>query len=292
MTLGVVLSFFSPCEYELPKKHFASTLSWLGEYGIPVAVTQAVFNGQSPQPVPSNVRSAVFGDCDFLFYKECLWNRGSELLPECDQLLFLDSDIRLTDGWLDEVTRALTEGDVCQPFERARWLGQDGSLIAQKLACASAIESGMPPYLGEYHCGFGVGITRRAFEAIGGFYDLLAAGGGDAAFWLCMSQHPGTQEIIDMKASGDELNVACRTFAEYRARVRNAGLVVRSVRQIIALHPWHGERENRRYTTRERFFPKGQDGEPLVFRRRDGLLKFSGPAPLARLYFEGRMEDG
>lgn len=292
MKLGVVLSFFSPCGYALPKRHFAATLKWLASQDVLVAVTQAVLPGKQPEPVPVPAQTAVFGDCDLMFYKECLWNRGAELLPQCDQLVFLDGDITLSDGWIGEVQRALADGDVCQPFERARWLDAAGQLIDQKFSCAAAIESGLPPYLGKYHSGFGVGITRQAFESIGGFYDLLPAGGGDAAFWLSMSGHPATQSIIDKKASGDEVNIGCRSFAEYRSRVRSAGLTVRGVKNVIALHAWHGDRANRRYTTRERFFPKGADGEPLVFRRPDGLLKFSSPAPLAQAYFTGRLEDG
>lgn len=286
------MSFFSPCGFETPKRLFADALARIVATGAIVAVTQATLPGQSPQPVPSTVRQAVYEDADVLFYKENLWNLAVEMLPDCDAFVFLDADVRLTDGWLDGVVDTLNAADVCQPFSRCRWLHRDGRLDRQMGGAAAAIAAGNAPWAHRAHPGFGIGITREAWTALGGIYERLPAGGGDLAFWLAMSSHPEAETIIRTKSSALELNVCAPSYVAYRERALSLGLSVAPVARITATHPWHGDRANRLYTTREKFFPQDGTGEPAVQRRLDGLLKYTQPAPMAREYFVVRREDG
>lgn len=290
--VGIAMAFFSPCNYQTPRTLFVEAVSRALSVGVAVAVAQATLPGQAPQPVPDCARHRVYEDADVLFYKENLWNLAVDLLPDCDAFVFLDSDIRLTDGWLAGVVDVLNESDVCQPFSRSRWLHRDGRLDKQMKSSAYAIQNGEAPWPHRYHPGFGIGITRVAYEKIDGIYERVPSGGGDMAFWLAMSQHKETETIIRSKSSLRELNVSSPSYIQWRSRVMSCGLKVSSVQNVTATHYWHGDRTNRMYTTREEFFPKHENGEPAVERRPDGLLKYTRPAPMARDYFVARQEDG
>lgn len=290
--VGIVMSFFSPCGFETPKRLFADALARVVATGAIVAVTQATLQGQSPQPVPDGVRHAVYEDADILFYKENLWNLAVDMLPDCDAFVFLDADIRLTDGWLNGVVDTLNIADVCQPFCRCRWLHRDGRIDRQMRCAAAAVAEGKGPWPHRYHPGFGIGMTRDAFDRLGGIYERMPSGGGDLAFWLAMSRHPEAETIIRSKGDGNELNVISASYAAYRENAVSLGLNIRAVPGITATHPWHGDRANRLYTARENFFPRSDSGEPAVQRREDGLLKYTQPAPMAIEYFAVRKEDG
>jgi hypothetical protein len=286
------MCFFSPCGFETPKRLFADALARIVATGAIVAVAQATLPGQSPQPVPKSVRHAVYRDCDVMFYKENLWNLAVEMLDDCQAFVFLDADVRLNDGWLNGATETLAVADVCQPFSRCRWLRRDSTLDRQMSCAAAAIADGKAPWAHRAHPGFGLGIRREAFEALGGIYERLPSGGGDLAFWLSMSNHPETEQIILAKGPARELNVTSPSYRRYRQHALSLGLRVAAVPGVTATHPWHGDRENRLYTTRETFFPRCEDGEPAVARRADGLLKYTMPAPNAIDYFAVRKEDG
>ena len=57
---SIIVCFFSPCDYKLPKENFQKCLEGLRSVDAEVVVVQAVLNGQSPQPVPDEFKSLVF----------------------------------------------------------------------------------------------------------------------------------------------------------------------------------------------------------------------------------------
>lgn len=290
--IGVVVSFFSPCDYDLPKKHLAATLEWLASARVPVAFTQATAPGQSPQPAPRWVRHKVFENAEPIFLKENLWNLGADLLQDCSELVFLDCDIHLNDGWARHTEDVLKRCDICQPFARCRWLGRDGKMIQQKHAAAKTVSLGRAPWPHRSHPGFGLALTRAAYDRLGGVYERQIAGGGDLAFWIAMSGHPETTSIIASRARADELNVRAPSFLEYRDNALAHKFRIGFVPGVTATHMWHGDADHRQYVTRERFFPRNEDMEATVARRPDGLLAYTAPYPRAQDYFDARKEDG
>ena len=290
--VGIVMSFYSPCGFETPRRLFADALARIVATGAIVAVTQATLPGQLPQPVLEGVRHAVYENADVMFYKENLWNLAVELLPDCDAFVFLDADVRLTDGWLDGVVDTLNAADVCQPFSRCRWLDRDNKLDRQMRSAAAAMGGGQAPWPSRCHPGFGLGITREAYENLGGIYERLVSGGGDMAFWLAMSRHRETAAVVQSKSSGGELNLSSPSYVAWRENAARVMPSVAAVAGVTAWHPWHGDRINRRYTERENFFPRLPCGEPAVERRPDGLLAYTLSAPHAAEYFASRREDG
>jgi hypothetical protein len=292
--LAVVVSFFSPCGYQLPKDHFASTINWLLGEGANVVVTQATLPGQDPLPVPDGVLAQrVYADADVMFAKENLWNLGASLVPEADKLVFLDADVRIDGDWLNETDSLLNETDICQPFEFCHWLDQRGRIVLTKPSVAAYISKGLAPWLGQCHVGFSWAMRRGLFEELGGFYELgVRGGGGDAAFAFSLSGLPETERIIELHANADRIGVRAPSYKAYRENALRIAPKVGVRSPGLCLHMWHGERENRQYITREQYFPVNEDGESPVYRREDGLLKWAADAPLALQYFQERKEDG
>lgn len=291
---AVIVSFFSPCEYELPKKHFAATVDWLVKSGAEVAVTQATLPGQEPQPVPESVAAhRVFENAGILWLKENLWNLGAELVPHADKLVFVDSDIFFhSKAWLSETEDLLDRVDVCQPFQTCYWLDRGGRPTLMKPSAAHFMEHGKAPWLGQCHVGFSWAMRRKTFEDLGGFYEYPRGGGGDAAFAMALARVGNVEALIRMHASARRLGANAPSFKKYRANAVRVAPSVGAVNGGRCFHRWHGERSDRQYTNREMFFPETEDGDSPVEKREDGLLQWTADAPLARTYFERRREDG
>lgn len=291
--LSVIVSFFSPCDYALPRRHFADAVRRLVDAGMCVIVTQAVCDGRAPVPVPSGVAQyAEYHGAEPMFLKENLWNLGAAMADPQSHLAFLDADVSLPSWWWQRTEDTLEHADVCQPFAKCRWMDRSGTVFREMRPSALAIERGKAPWHHRYHPGFGIAIRRDAYDRLGGIYERFPSGGGDLAFWLAMSTHPETETIAKHKGNGNGLNTHAPTYVAYRANALSLNLRVAAVPGVTATHPWHGDRENRLYTTRETFFPRCADGEPAVARRADGLLKYTMPAPNAIDYFAVRKEDG
>lgn len=288
--LGVVVGFFSPCDYILPKRHFAASMARLRDLQIPVSVAQVVKTGQSPQPVPPEFRSTVLHSDCVMFYKENLWNIATRSL-ECDKLIFLDADVALSPvGWTAKASQALDEFDVIQPYDKAEWQSPSGDVFMTLPPAAAELQHGRCPVLSKHHPGFAWGMTRRAYGQLGGWYDLFASGAGDAAFAfaICDSADPE----LGRRAKSGMMVGAQPSYYYYRQNALSLGLRIGTVDGVTCSHPWHGDRAHRGYMTRERYFPTPLPDDSHVNRRADGLLEWAVPAPLAAEYFVMRQEDG
>lgn len=289
--LGIALGFFSPCDYQLPRKHFRNTMRRLARQGVPISVAQVCRTGQRPEAAPRNARSSVLQSDCFMFFKEQLWNIAAKQLQDCDKLLFVDSDIAFTPrNYLTQISDSLDHFDIVQPFGEAQWLDMNGQVFMRLPCAAREIQHGRCPVLSEHHPGFAWAMTRNAFERIGGWYDLFTSGAGDAAFAFAICQQADPE--IGTRAKAGMLMAAQPSYVAYRERVLRLNLRVGHVPGVTTIHQWHGERENRGYLTRERYFPPPHPDDSHVYRRPDGLLEWAISAPLARDYFVMRQEDG
>ena len=292
--IAVILSFFSPCEYELPKQHFRTTVEWLVDQGAAVAITQATLPGQQSQPIPAGVYAdRTYIDADVMFLKENLWNLGVQLVPKADKLVFLDADLRLSRDWLRTVDDLLDQCDICQPFETCYWLDRYGNIFQDRPSAAAHMVDGRAPHLHRCHVGFSWAMTKDAYDRLGGIYDLnVRGGGGDAAFAFALSDHPEMDTLIQYQRHLGRLNVDCPSFIDYRQNALAQRFRIDYPPGVKCKHLWHGDRGDRRYVTREDFFPPMVNGEVPVYRRDDGLLKWSGGAARAMDYWLERREDG
>lgn len=290
---AIVVAFFSPADYKLPKSHFVETMKRLRAEKADVVVVQHILPWQQPLPVPSEFTSRWHMSTSVMFYKENLWNIGATL-TESSKLIFIDADLIFEpDDWLGKTESALDRFDVAQPFETCLWLDRAGSAIGNKKhSAAKAICENIPWSAETCHAGFGWAFNRKAFDAVGGFFDLNAAGSGDTALTLALTKNIEANNLYRwFQTKQDSSN----SWKEYRARVQAAEVSVGFAEGVTVKHLWHGDSANRNYVSRDKLFVRKEDGEHPIHRRDDGLLVWDDPdtdnaGPLE--YFRSRMEDG
>ena len=295
--LAVCLAFYSPCDYVLPRQHLAATLEWLSGEGVPVVLAQVVRPGQSPQPVPTGITSLVYESEDYLFFKESLWNLAAAAVPAADKLLFLDTDLSFSvRDILEQADALLDRVDICQPFGTAVWPDRDGKIVLARRSAAFALSRDYEPSSRYYHPGFAWGMTRRAFEFLGGLYDRHVVGGGDIA--LAYSLHPRFAHVdLRAKTPNDAFFAEMPSYLTYRHRAASLCLRIGSLENVDCRHKWHGDVVNRQYTQRGSYLDhlglKYGDEWPLRYRS-DGLLEWADKAASegVRRYFASRREDG
>lgn len=291
--IAIVLAFYSPVGYELPRRHLAETLAWAASTGCDVVLAQAVRPGQQPEPAPAAVRTLVYETSSTLFYKENLWNLAAAS-TQADQLLFVDADVSFSAAdVVERVASQLEVVDVLQPFQVAAWLDQTGCPFQARRSSAYAIASGWEPRTLYYHPGFAWAMRRSAFDALGGFYDRHPTGGGDVAFTYALdARWVGSQ--LPRHIPLDAGYWHSPSYKTYQANGVALGLRVGYLPGVTAYHRWHGEIERREYATRGRFLPLVAGEDYRLTRRPDGLLEWDSPEDSAAVlaYFQGRREDG
>jgi hypothetical protein len=274
--------------------HFRETLKNLDDAKIPTAVVQVVRRDQRPEPVPESMASRVLASDDAMFFKEACWNIGASLLPY-SKLLFLDADVWFSPAnWYDIASAELDNCDIMQPFDWCQWEDESGLMAHGKFAAAVPLAQKQAPRLDRYHPGFSWGMTRKAFDALAGFSDRDAVGGGDCA--MAYALHPCDTWVVEQshKNAGASVAIGTASYKQYRANALSLGLKVSFSSNVVANHRWHGRFQDRQYHSRGKFVPALTDGEYPLVRRGDGLLawRHKADSDLLQKYFDSRKEDG
>jgi hypothetical protein len=293
--IELIFAFYSPCDYKLPKQHLATTLDWAAQLGVPVTLAQIIAPGQALQPVPAGVRNDIYETESVLFHKENLWNITARK-SAADKLLFIDSDVYFSRGGVDtiaEMTAALDTYDVVQPFESAVWPDQNGLYTQVRKSAGFAVTRGFEPVPAYYHPGFAWGLTRAAFDRLGGFYDRHPFGGGDVAFVYSISSlWVGSK--IPYYLPIESQYWTSPSYRKYQTNGTRLDLKVSYLPGNNAIHRWHGTTEDRQYVTRGKYFQIESGTEYPMHYRDDGILEWDDPAcsDHVRRYFKSRKEDG
>ena len=295
MTAAVILSFFAPVQYEKPARHLHAVLHTLNANRIPLVVTQAVYPGQVPQPVPSSIPQKVIDTESMIFHKDRLWNIGASL-TDADKLFFIDADVVFSDAsWVERGCDLLERCDVIQPFDKAVWLDDAGLPEMSKLPIAGAIARGVTPRLRDFHPGFAWGITRKAWCALGGLYDRSAAGNSDALFALSLRDTSGHEEVGRWFARRQDMSIVCPSYISYKKMASQLDLKVGCTEGVTVTHLWHGSLKDRKYIERGKIFPRRPDHEYACHDAESGLLEWDDVrASNASVmpYWIGKRDDG
>ena len=290
MPTSIIVARFASSDFRLPKRHFYSCCKALASLNRELVVVQAVLPGQDPLVVPEPSKSVVVQIETVMFRKENLWNYGANAATG-DKLFFVDSDVLLSPPqWIEDAEAVLDEFDVTQPFSGCVWLGADGKPTQSRSSVASALASGCRMSFDDHHPGFAWGMTRGAFDRLGGFYDRDVSGGGDAALMLALASD---KQLSFFKGANQSL-LSDPTWVAYRQRARAAKIRVGEHPGACARHLWHGTRGGRLYRKRGDIQPRRADGSSALRERPDGILEWEdmrGDAAL-RSYLAGRREDG
>jgi hypothetical protein len=294
--VAVILAFFQPVAYKLPQMHFHAIVQTLHAQGVPLAVAQAVYPGQKPQPLPEVIPQVALPTKSLLFHKERLWNIAARTLTDATRLIFLDADLVFAESdWLDRCLDALDRHDVIQPYSTARWLDERGLVDMERPPSTDAIRDGLRPALKYYHPGFGFGIRREAFDKLGGFYDRSVSGNGDALFALALRDNILHDVVAAWFCNRQDKTIASDSYKTYKSRAVACNFKVGSPAGVTVTHLWHGSRDNRQYIERGDMFPRRSDGEYAVHESDSGLLEWDDVAAGNRSvspYFVGKRDDG
>jgi hypothetical protein len=147
------------------------------------------------------------------------------------------------------------------------------------------------PYCGSganfWHPGFAWAMTRRAYETLGGLFDLSVLGSGDHQMALAFIGEPNS---INVKCSQGYKDAVVK----FVNRAKNIRL---GYTPGVIKHYYHGSKTNRRYHERWQILTKHQyDPEVHVSYDKNGLLVPTAECPVGMLeeileYFKERKED-
>lgn len=138
-----------------------------------------------------------------------------------------------------------------------------------------------------WHPGYAWAMTRRAYEKLGGLYDVAILGSADNIMSLCFI---GKCEYMTNEKYSAEYN---KSMFDYQKRAKSLRLGY--VPGVIC-HHYHGSKKNRRYTERWQILIKHQFSPNAHLLREDGLIipsiEFSDKFARDIVnYFEERRED-
>lgn len=296
MNLTIVICFFSPVEYELPKKHFLATLQMLEQYqtrfNFEVVVSQVLLPRQKGMIVPKSFFADYYRTDQVLFYKENLWNLATKR-TENSNLIFFDADVYFqNDDWVSNCMDALQNFEIIQPFETCSWLSQRSTKFeGRKQAAAIPLSQGHNVNCKFHHVGFGWGCTRQAWQKIGGWFDQNVSGSNDTALALAMESEGHAKSWT--RRWFERLGENSPAWHDYRENIQRENPTIGYAKENHLIHRWHGSNANRQYSSRHKLFIRKKNGNHPIHKNKNGLWQWDSPelneGPLK--YFQGRKDD-
>lgn len=294
----IIISYFSPCNFKLPKKNFNTILKKLIDAEYPICIVEAVMPGADKLSFTQQniTHKQIIADYkNIIFQKEVLINMAPSLMPQYNKFIFLDSDVELDDpNWLNKASELLDEHDIIQPYETAIWLNKTNtSSHCVKISGAKAIADKLPIHGGQQHPGFAWGMTRECFDKINGFYYQHPFGGSDTIIWLSLVKGELDKEFNHWVISNELFNKT-KSYKEYRENIQKLSLKVGYIHNCSIFHLYHGTIRNRQYINRNfTYMPELENDEYPVHISQNGLLCWNKEEYATKCleYFKSRMED-
>jgi hypothetical protein len=213
-----------------------------------------------------------------LFYKEALWNRLEQAIPEqYTKICFLDSDIIFDrPDWLDEISTLLDTHDVVHHFKICHRLNHNFHIDRTTISYVSTTDNKALK-----DPGFGICLTRSFFKKIGGFFDKCVMTSGDYYFIRVAL----LQENIYTFPSIDD------DFLEYKKKFIGAKY---TFLPCTILHLYHGTCQKRDYAGFSSMLDKvNTNWSNIAILNSDGFWELKDSALNSKFidYFKSREED-
>jgi len=230
-----------------------------------------------------------------LWHKENMINLAvKNLLPKkWKAMAWIDGDLEFeSDSWAMDTLKILNgTKDIVQLFSHCDDMDKNGLTMRTFNSFGYQYTkknkySGAGPNF--WHPGYAWACTRKAYEKMGGIYDLAILGSGDNV--MAMSYIQNVLKSANNRYSESYLD----SILEFQDRVK--GLRVGYVPGVIR-HHFHGSKANRKYTERwEILIKHNYDPSLHVKKNSHGVLVPTDNCPLEFLddimhYFEERKED-
>jgi hypothetical protein len=303
--LAVCIAYFNPIGFAAPLRNLRTVLTQYRAARVPVFIIQLVYDS-FPAPAPpleacALAEDAVEGEVTIvtvhsstaMFHKENLWNVGVDHIPpQYTKLLFVDNDIVFTEPhWSRVLSDSLDAALVVQPF-RSIALQTAAGEVQRTLAsflCAATHRPSSPrsPWSAP---GYAIACQRRWLQAVGGFMDMAIMGGGDA---LTMAALTGVDIQHHMCWTHQPYaHAAWKAFCDQVQASLDPSLEFWTYAPLHIQHLYHGQAENRQYSTRH-------DRTKLMthewfYKNKDRVWECIDPEYMNAItlpYFAGRKED-
>jgi hypothetical protein len=269
----VAFCYFNACGYVRSLQNLLFFENKLRAANIPYFTAEMVIGDQPPMLASPTVR---FHSKSALFYKEALWNRLEQAIPEqYNKICFLDSDIIFDrPDWLDAISELLESHDMVHPFESMLYLDLNYNILSSHKTYMCDPMS--------WAFGFGYGISRSLFKNINGFFDKAILGSGDTYMSLCISNNHA-KYILSIN------NYVSSEFLKYKEHFQSFNPKVTYL-PCNVYHLYHGSVIHRNYDLRYKNINLDESTFQL---NSDGFLEFSDPTmnSLTYNYFKSRQED-
>jgi len=276
--MAVGLVFFNPAKSKRMLMNYLYTIEKLKLAKIPYYTLELVFNRQEPE-----IKDAfhVYAK-SVMFHKERLCALLEGMIPwYYSKVLFLDADIIFGNpDWYSEVSSALNDHDVVQPFTTAVWMDITYTKATQ-IRESVLFMNREKTFDHKLHPGFAWAFTRKWFRKVG-FFEYGVTGSGDtlsAAAWLSV-KFPETYlkpALVPAYKEFDALpkpRITCTSGPVF--------------------HLWHGTHVNRRYVDRHVILDGVADIRKVMRPNWNGAWEFSIKGLSEKLleYFVERVDDG
>lgn len=229
-----------------------------------------------------------------LWHKENMINIGIKRLlpPTWKAVAWIDADIEFENAcWGSDALKILNGSkDIVQLFSHAVDMNKDGDALSifPSFGFQYTKQRVYSTGINMWHPGYAWACTRRAYEKMGGLYELSILGAGDhnMSFSLIGNYAKSLNE-----ATTDEYKESLELFQK-RAQHLRLGYVPGVIR-----HHFHGSKKNRKYSERWQILVRNAYNPTLhVTRNKDGILIPSKECPPGIItdiytYFAERNED-
>lgn len=276
MAIGFV--FFNPARSKRMLMNYLYTVEKLKVANIPYYTLELVFNGREPEIADAH---HVWSK-SYLFHKERLCTLLEAKIPWWySKVMFMDADIVFGNiDWYSEVSNALWDHDVVQPFATAVWMDITYSRAMQIRESVVYMDKANT-FDHKLHPGFAWAFRRKWFRKVG-FFEYGVTGSGDtlsAAAWLGVKFPPTYLKpaLVPAYREFDKLpkpRITCASGAVY--------------------HLWHGTHVNRKYVDRHVILDGIADIRKVMRPNWTGAWEFSvrGLSERLQRYFVEREDDG
>lgn len=297
--LNVIIVISNPCEYArryILAKEFIARME-MEETNVRLFVVELCYKGQQFRVTNKNNSNHLQLRTDFLpiWHKESMINVGvQKLLPKTwKAFAWIDADISFENNdWAMDTLKILNgTSDIVQLWSHCCDLDKNelsmqvfNSFCYQytkgKKYCGTGINY--------WHPGFAWAMTRRAYEKMGGLYDLGILGSSDNIMALSFIQN-GLKGVNEESEDGYK-----KTIQQFQEKVKNLRL---GYVPGVCRHYFHGSKANRKYKERWQILVSHKyNPEIHIKKNNDGLIIPSDSCPQELLddilqYFSERNED-
>lgn len=298
--LNVIIVISNPCEYGTRYRlanEFIKRMENEHLDEIELYVVELAYGGQKHYVAkPNNPKHLrLRTNTAPLWHKENMINIGiKKLLPKnWKAVAWIDADIEFDSAsWVSDTLKILNgHKDIVQLYSHAVDMNKDENAMSIFTSFGFQHSKGKK-YGGTgvnfWHPGFAWAMTRRAYEKVGGVYELSILGSGD---------HNMAQSLIK-NGKNSVNNLVTDEYKKSVAdwQIKSNGLRLGYVPGVIR-HYFHGSKKNRKYSERWQIIVKHRyNPEIHVEKNNDGLLVPTKDCPIELLndimnYFKERNED-